>query len=77
MLLTNSAYWMARRGFYLTPYNLTFTLLIDAFSPWRLEFDSTPDHVEIILDKAALEQIYVGVFLVLYWPQDCGFCKTL
>jgi len=41
--------------FYLSHYNLTLTLLIDGL-------DSTPERFEIVLDKAALEQFYLGVF---------------
>jgi len=47
---------------FLLSYNLTLTLIIDGLSLRRPEFDSTPDHVEIVLDKAALEHVYLGVF---------------
>jgi hypothetical protein len=47
--------YQSHHVFYLSPYNLTLTLLIDGL-------DSTPEHLEIVLDKAALEQFYLGVF---------------
>jgi len=48
--------------FYLSPYNLTLTSLIDSLSLRRPELNSLPDNVEIVLDNAALEQVYLGVF---------------